>query len=234
MRETKLAILKNLTILLVEDDKILSQNLEKTLGLFFKNVYIASNGADGLKIFQNETIDMIITDYVMPIMDGYELCKEIRQINDKIPMVILSNYQDGEKLLNVIPLNLTKYLIKPIEYSNLTDVLILMIEKMEKENIILEKLTPTISFNKLSKILQSKDGDILLTQNEIVLLELFLKHHNQLVSNDMIDREFYKTKQLTNSAIVNIIYRLRKKLDKTSIINVQSLGYIFRKTDMEE
>ena len=230
MKETKLAILKNFTILLVDDDKILNENLAKTLNMFFKEVLTADNGSVALEIFKNKTIDMVISDYVMPIMNGYELCKEIRIIDDKVPIIILSNFQDNEKLLNVIPLNLSSYLIKPIEYTTLIDTLLLMIEKIEKEKIIVEKITPNISYNRLSKRLEKEDENIKLTQNEIILLELFLKHKNILVTNEIIEQEFDNISQLSSSTLVNLIYRLRKKLDKNSIVNVQSFGYIFRKT----
>lgn len=69
----------------------------------------------------------------MPLMNGYELCKEIRIINSKIPLTIMSNYSDKEKLLKSISLELSEYLVKPVEYQQLIDTLLKMIEKLEKE-----------------------------------------------------------------------------------------------------
>ena len=79
MIESKLALLKNLTLLLVEDDEKLLKNLKTTLSLFFKNIITSNNGSSALKLYEKNCVDVIITDYVMPIMSGYELCVAVRE-----------------------------------------------------------------------------------------------------------------------------------------------------------
>src|SRR5574344_397800 len=95
---SKIDLLKNTTLLLVEDDEDLIYSLKETLSIFFKDILIAKNGHEALQIYSNNSIDLIITDYVMPNMNGYELCKEIRNQNEKIPLIIMSNYSDTEKI----------------------------------------------------------------------------------------------------------------------------------------
>lgn len=140
MEISKINILKNLTLLLVEDDEELKNSIKETLSIFFKNIITAKDGQEALLIYSKSNIDLIITDYVMPLMNGYELCKELRDKNRKIPLVIMSNYSDQEKLLKSITLELTDYLVKPIEYKQLVETLLKMIEKLERENLLYFKI----------------------------------------------------------------------------------------------
>jgi len=83
MTEEKLSRLKQFTLLLVEDDAELLNKLNVILSIFFKDVITAPNGKEALAIYKTQKIDMIISDYSMPIMSGYELLKEVRRENKK-------------------------------------------------------------------------------------------------------------------------------------------------------
>ena len=129
MNEEKLIRLKYLTLLLVEDDEVLLSKLQTILSIFFKEVLTALNGQEALAIYKKQKVDMIISDYTMPIMSGYELFETIRKENKTIPLTIISNYTDTDKLLNSIPLSLAYYLVKPVYYDTLTATLLKMIER---------------------------------------------------------------------------------------------------------
>lgn len=230
MQESKLKMLKNLNLLLVEDDESLRDNLNDTLSLFFNNIFLASNGLEALEIYSNNSIDVIITDYVMPILDGHKLCKEIRNNNTKIPLVIMSNYTDSEKLLKLIDLELTEYLIKPVEYSKIISTLIKIIEKLERENILFFNINDDIKFDRFNKTIINKKTDeiIKLTKSEILILELMIKNINALVTTEMIEYALSPTESKSEQAIKNLFHRLRTKLSKDTILNVQGVGYILK------
>ncbi len=228
MQENKLIILKELVLLLVEDDEKLLKNLKMTLSLFFKDIKTANNGSSALEIYKKSEIDVVITDYVMPIMSGYDLCAAIREINKKVPILIMSNFTDQEKLLNAIPLNLSDYLVKPIEYTVLIQSLLKIIQNMEENNLLNENITNTIKYNVLTKVLINNDEIITLTKSEIKILELFIKNKNKLVNTHTISLCINENDYKSTQAIKNIIHRLRKKLTKDSILNIQGLGYILK------
>jgi len=119
-------LLNSKNVLLVDDDLEQLRNYEQTMALFFSKVYTATNGFEGLETFRKNTIQLIITDYEMPIMNGIELIKEVRAMDPYVPAAIISNYDDKEKLKQAIPLNLLNYISKPVTYSKfkslLTDV----------------------------------------------------------------------------------------------------------------
>jgi len=228
MEENKLVILKNLTLLLVDDDEKLLKNLKTTLSIFFEDIKTANSGALALEIYKKNKIDVVITDYVMPIMNGYDLCADIRQINKKTPLIIMSNFTDEEKLLKAIPLKLVGYLVKPIEYTTLTQMLLNIIHSMEEDNLLSENITKMITYNVITKELLNNEKKINLTKSEINILELFIKNKNKLVTTDTISLCINENDYKSNQAIKNIIHRLRKKLGKDTIFNISSLGYILR------
>ncbi|MAC83941.1 MAG: DNA-binding response regulator [Arcobacter sp.] len=233
MIENKLILLKELTVLLVDDQKELIETLSITLSLFFKEVITSSDGEEALEIFKHNPIDVIITDYVMPKMSGYDLCSEIRSINKKIPIAIMSNYIEQDKLLNVIPLNISEYIVKPITYHKLLKILLKVASNFEDENTSYEKITDTIVYNiKLKKLLDGKK-EISLSNSEIKVIELFIKKKNVLLTNDEISYTINKDDNKSIQAIKNIIHRIRQKIGKDTIINIQNVGYIFKDTSKE-
>ena len=174
MNEEKLNILKNFTLLLVDDEKALLDKLHTILTIFFKEVILAKDGQEALDIYHTQNIDMVISDYAMPVLNGYELCKAIRQKDRYIPLVIMSNYSDKEKLLSVIPLALAQYLIKPIDYASLTATLVSMIEQIEVNGLDIIVINDLLSYNRFNKVLIDKGKEVTLSHSEIIILELFI------------------------------------------------------------
>jgi DNA-binding response OmpR family regulator len=230
MSEIKLSLLKNLTLLLVEDDEDLLKQFQSILILFFEQVFIAKNGLEALDIYTNNQIDMIITDYVMPILDGHDLCKAIRLKNKNIPIVIMSSYTDRDRLLNAIKLGLVDYLIKPFDYNVLINTLNSMASKMEEEHIHNFKLSDSLKYSSVNnEVIDTSTGiKIKLTKNEIELLELFVYRQGQIITYNMIEHTLWSNDSKGNESIKNIIYRLRKKLGKNLIVNIQDMGYVLR------
>lgn len=228
---SKISLLKNINLLLVEDDEDLIYSLKETLSIFFKDILIAKNGKEALKIYSNNTVDLIITDYVMPNMNGYELCKEIRKQNEKIPLIIMSNFSDTEKLLKSITLELTEYLIKPIEYKQLLESLLKVVDKLERKNVLNFIINENCLYNFFTKELfdKSKNVNIKLTKSEISILELLINNINKVVNISEIEFNLSPNEPKSEQAIKNIIHRLRTKISKNSISNIQGIGYILKK-----
>jgi len=227
MKEEKLSYLKKLSILLVEDEEELLMQMNTVLSIFFKTVYCAKDGIEAYNIYSKFTIDMIMTDYVLPNMSGYELCKKIRKNNSDIPIVLMSNHSDREKLLNVIPLSLSQYLVKPINYETLTKTLIEIVETRQNNICEFYPLTSTIQYNTINKELTDGEKQIHLSKSEIILLELFIANEGRILLSQNIEYYFDDQKFKSQYAIKSIIYRLRKKIGKNIITNKPGVGYTF-------
>ncbi len=107
---------KNLTVLYVEDDYNAREQIKDILGLLFKNVIIANNGAEGLEKYkeQGKAIDLILTDVQMPVMDGLEMAKRIKEISPHKHLLILTAHNDTDYFVKAIDLGVDGFIIKPI------------------------------------------------------------------------------------------------------------------------
>ena len=106
-----ISIFKSLNVLYAEDDLIIQESVTRILKLFFKEVFVANDGSKALEIYNNNRIDVVILDYVMPNFDGYQAAKLIRDINKKISdeqlKVIIE--KDNIKLLTTIGSNIDDF-----------------------------------------------------------------------------------------------------------------------------
>lgn len=227
----KIAQLKNSTLLLVEDDEELCSSLKETLLIFFKTIIVAKDGKEALDLYNKQSVDVIITDYVMPRLDGNTLCKMLRETNRKIPLVIMSSYSDQEKLLKSIDLELSEYLIKPIEYNQLLRTLEKVAQKLSREHTLEFMIDEHTSYNFSTKEVHNKSEDkrIPLTKSEITIFELLIENLNKVVDLTQIEFSLSPNDSKSEQAIKNIIHRLRAKLSKECIQNVSGVGYILKK-----
>lgn len=219
-----LNILKSLTILYAEDDLIIQESISRILKMFFKEVFVANDGNEAIKIFKNNQIDILILDYVMPNLNGYETSKIIRKTNKKIPIIITSAYTDKEKLLNAIELNLIKYIEKPILREDLVKVFDTIIKYMDENNLLQVKLDENVYYSFTNKKITKNKKEITLTKNEVIFIELLLNTPNQLISKNIIEHNIFKG-HVDENTLRNMVYRIRKKLDLDIIYTIKNLGY---------
>lgn len=223
-----LDLLKNLNILYAEDDLEIRDSLYKTLSMLSNHVFLAKDGTEALTIFQKETVHIVILDYVMPLMNGYEVAKELRRENKHIPIIICSGYSDKEKLLNAIELNLIKYLEKPLSYDKLAQALTGAIKSLEYNNKLKVILSENIKYDYINKEILDTNGRIFqLTKHEVDFLELLLKKRSSLFTKDVVQDVVFG-KNVESNTIRNMVYRLRKKIGEDIIVTVKDLGYLIK------
>ncbi len=109
----KKQILSNFTILYVEDDLNTQEFIGLILKKYFKNTYIASNGQEGLELFNKNNPDIVLSDIVMPIMNGLTMCKQIKEIKPHQPIAIFTAFEEHDYLMEAINMGLDKYIAKP-------------------------------------------------------------------------------------------------------------------------
>lgn len=228
MIDPELKLLENLSLLLIEDDHQMLDDMHRIYKIFFKNIYCALDGAQALEVYKKERIDVVICDYMLPIMNGAEICEYIRKEDPSLPFIIITSKSDEEKLLSLITLNLTDYLIKPINYEKITSSLHKVVSKIENDDLHKENIIDTIFYDKTTKSLIREGIYISLTKNESIFMELFLKHKNSLVTKDMIFEAFWNRESFSEQSIKNTIFRLRQKIGTDIIINVKQFGYILK------
>lgn len=114
---------QEISIIYVEDNQELLDNMTIYLKKLFNDVRIGTNGQEGFDLYQERTCDIIITDISMPIMNGIEMIKAIKNLNPKQKCIIISAYTESNFFLEAIHLGVTSYLIKPIHYNQMINTL---------------------------------------------------------------------------------------------------------------
>jgi PAS domain S-box-containing protein len=120
---------QNLTLLYVEDNPDAREMTSMVLEDFFNTLIVAVDGEDGLEKFQHNEVDLIITDISMPKMDGLEMIKQIRKIDDEVPILVLSAHNEDNFFIESIKLGVTGYLLKPIDIDQLTSNIYNVVQK---------------------------------------------------------------------------------------------------------
>lgn len=218
-------LLKSLNILYAEDDDIIKANTTKTLKLFCNEVYEADNGADALELFHQKDVNIVILDYVMPLLDGYNVAKEIRKIDKDIPIFITSSYTEKEKLLSMIGLNIIGYLEKPIDFNELMQMLKKSVEILTDNGRLKSHLGEGVEYDYINKNMIIENKIVELTKHEYQFIEMLLKYEPSVaLTQDIEDTIFSGGVEL--NTLRNMVYRLRKKINKDIIVTIKEIGYM--------
>ncbi len=129
----------NFTLLCVEDDMDAQENIKMILEEDFKEVFVASDGLEGLYIYKEKKPDIILTDINMPNMDGLSMIKEIRKVDKNQPIIVISAFDSKNNLFKVANLSSSGFIPKPIDMDFLYERLQCIIENLQ-EKIKLKKL----------------------------------------------------------------------------------------------
>jgi CheY-like chemotaxis protein len=150
--------LKNLTVLFVEDEQLAREKLAKLLDKVFKNVIICENGQEGLNKFttrfnSDEKIDLIISDINMPIMNGLEMLEKIRDLDKEVPLIYTTARSESENILKAVSLNVSHYILKPIDSEDLLKKVYEICEKQYVEKKLEDTKTELENYiNAINKV----------------------------------------------------------------------------------
>ena len=126
---------EDINVLYVEDDVDARDETSGILGIFFKNIYIAKNGQEGIECFNNNKIDLVISDISMPIMNGLEMIRNLRLQNKNFKSIFITALSSKDILLDSIELNIDGYIIKPIEQTQFETTISKIINIIHSEKI---------------------------------------------------------------------------------------------------
>jgi len=220
------------TILLVEDNKEII-NFIKLILCDLYTIYTANNGVKGLKIANNKHIDFIISDVMMPEMDGFEFCKHIKKdINTShIPFVIISARTETKDKVEAYKLGVDAYLIKPFNKQELLLIIKNLLGKKQKQISFLSNLLYLRNNHK--EVPDINELDLNLIKN----IQEFALDNNKQMSIEELAQHLYtsrsqlhkKVKSLTGMSITNYMNHIRiekaKDLLKTTQLTISEIAY---------
>lgn len=217
-------------ILLVEDEQKLATALVRGLGL---EGYTVDHIADGKKALTRISLhrsdyDLVILDLMLPSMDGHEICKQMREMNITVPILILTARNETDTKVQLLQSGADDYLVKPFSFAELTARCRAL---MRRPN---EKLPETlkvadIELNPGERRVRRSGREVPLTLKEFGLLEYFMRHPNQVVNREDLLNHLWDFNYVGFSNVVDVhVKNLRRKLDENgeSILEtVRGIGY---------
>lgn len=215
--------MQKITLLYVEDEKGVQEQLSRFLSRFVSTLYTAKNGQEGLDSYRKNRPDIILTDIQMPVMNGIEMAQEIKKITPDQPVVFITAHSDSNFFLNAIDMQVDGYILKPIDLKRLKKKLLSLIEIIElkreltKKEQILEEVA-----NLQNSLLIVLDGNKKLIFINHAFKEFFQCEDIQSFQSNCTDlsehfikhREFYHVNESTTQNWINEL----KNLDETKRI----------------
>lgn len=232
-------MIRDKKILLVDDDPAIRNMLEVILRKEqFQNIYKAMTGADAIRISQEIEPDMIVLDIMLPDMDGYEVCRNIR-LTSMAPILFLSAKSDEVDKLVSYAMGGDDYITKPFSPKELVARITAVLKRQEFYHMMGKKESNnqfsfgafTIDFDK--KLLLQGETEVPLTAKEYAILEYLVRNRNITVSRDKLVENVWDSDYdgFDNTVMVHIRH-LREKVEADPsnpiyIRTVKGRGYVF-------
>ena len=223
-------------ILVVEDEQRVVELLKRGLEESGYQVELAYDGVWGLRLFRAGEFQMVISDVILPKMSGFELCKEIRNINNRVPVLMLTALGTTDDKLDGFDAGADDYMVKPFDFREL-DARIKVLLKRRLPGIPETQLTELVyadlRIDRQTKTVYRQEREIKLSPKEYNLLLYMAENPERLLTRVEIADKVWNTHFDTGTNFIDVyINYLRKKIDRdydVKLIHTKpGMGFIFR------
>lgn len=218
-------------LLLVEDEQKLANALSRGLGLEGYTVDVIGDGKKALTriSLHRSDYDLIILDLMLPGMDGYEICKQVREMNITIPILILTARNETDTKVQLLTSGADDYLVKPFSFAELV-ARIRALMRRPNESLPETLKVGDLELNPSERRVMREGKEIPLTLKEFGLLEFFMRHPNQVVNREDLLNHLWDFNYVGFSNVVDVhVKNLRRKLDegnsKSVLETIRGIGY---------
>lgn len=220
---------------MIEDEKKIADTLAKGLKEQDYHVETAYDGSIGLRIFESGSFNLLITDINLPGINGYELCKTIRNRNQHIPIIMLTALSTTDDKIEGFDAGADDYLVKPFEFKELLVRIRALLKRTMNQQLPSGNLLTVadLEMDVDSKEVTRAGKSISLTAKEFQLLEYFMRNRNRVVSRADIAERVWELDFDTKTNVIDVYVNfLRKKIDKgfePKLIHTQvGMGYMMK------
>ena len=223
-------------ILVVEDEQRVAELLKRGLEESGYQVELAYDGVWGLRLFRAGEFQMVISDVILPKMNGFELCKEIRNINNRVPVLMLTALGTTDDKLDGFDAGADDYMVKPFDFREL-DARIKVLLKRRLPGIPETQLTELVyadlRIDRQTRTVYRQEREIKLSPKEYNLLLYMAENPERLLTRVEIADKVWNTHFDTGTNFIDVyINYLRKKIDRdydVKLIHTKpGMGFIFR------
>ena len=223
-------------ILLVEDEPKTLQSVKKGLEEFGYDVEVAIDGFAAKKLALTKPYSLIITDLLLPELDGRELCRAIRIANIETPILMLTALGSTEDIVKGFEIGADDYLTKPFAFEEFVARVKSLLKRKDKSSAEQNILRiSSLSMNLDLRIVKREEKTIELTAKEFALLEYFLRNQGKVISKAELAKNVWRMDFDTGTNMVEVyVNYLRKKIDRDfdqKLIQTQiGMGYIIQES----
>ncbi len=208
---------RHINILFADDDADIQQIVEFSLRDEKVNLIFADNGVQAVNILKADSIDLVILDIMMPVMDGIDACKKIRQLSD-VPIILLTAKDHEQDIVTGFEAGADDYIIKPFRPRELVARINAL---LKRSRYLHQPANGELAFNNLildleSRRVISRDQNIEVTPLEFQLLQYLMQHAGTVLSKDDLLKNVWGYQDTTGdkNLIEATIRRLRKKVEE--------------------
>ncbi|GAA4470273.1 response regulator transcription factor [Nibrella saemangeumensis] len=223
-------------ILIIEDDRRIAQNISRGLQQEGYETEIAYEGYNGRNLALSQEFDLVILDISLPGLNGYEICRNLREQKPYLPVIMLTALGEMEDKVEGFRLGADDYLVKPFDFRELTARINACLRRSEMLNIHKHEEVLQVAdliVNVTTKTVQRGTKFIELTAREFALLEYLVRNKGRVVSKTDLGEQVWNLNFDPGTNVVEVyINYLRKKIDKDfepKLIHTRSgMGYVLK------
>jgi len=218
-------------LLVVDDDPDVRDSLRRALGYAGYAVATAVNGADALASVSRSPVDLIILDVLMPMLDGFDTCRALRERGNATPVIVLTARDAVDDRVAGLEAGADDYLVKPFALRELLARVNALLRRAQPVRDVLGYADLTVDLT--ARTVTRGGAPLALTKIEFALLELLLRNAEQVLSYDVIlDRVWGYGEAPASNALQVFVGFLRRKLEENGhrrlVHNVRGVGYVLR------
>ena len=206
-----------LKILVVEDEKRVADLLKIGLEENGYQVLVAYDGEMGLRLFQTNSFQLVISDIILPKLNGFELCQEIRKADEQIPILMLTALGTADDKLEGFDVGADDYMVKPFDFRELLARVKVLLKRHSVSNIeVVKEISYADLYINLERQEVTRNGEpIKLSPKEYNLLVYLVENAEKVVNRVEIAEKVWNTHFDTGTNFIDVyINYLRKKMDK--------------------
>lgn len=214
-------------ILIVEDETGIANFLKQGLEEEGYEVLVAYDGKKGYELYQNQKVDLVLLDWILPKMTGIEVCKSIRKSDSKIPIIFLTAKDLVQETIEGLQAGANDYIKKPFSFEEL--VVRIKIHFRNEEEIDELNLGPITITQSKHQVL-SDNKEVVLTQREYELLVYLIKNQDTVCTRNQIIEDVWNIHYEYDTGVIDVFMNaIRKKLGinkEEYIKTIRGVGYI--------
>ncbi len=220
-------------LLVVDDDPDIRLSLKRALRYAGYSVTMAVHGAAALDCLAQAPVDLIVLDVLMPMVDGFDTCRRLRERGDATPILVLTARDSIDDRVTGLEVGADDYLVKPFALRELLARVQALLRRSQPRRDVLGYADLTLDATARRV---TRDGQAIeLTRIEFALLELLLRNAEQVLSYDVIRARVWGYEEAPESNALQVfVGLLRRKLEEGGrrrlVHNVRGVGYVIRAT----